>query len=871
MNITMKTVEHLKVLNDLSVSLCNRLYHLRSELIGRSNKRFSCLTDTEIAKTRSRLEKKFPSPPHESKKCSDWEAFFNNSSSIVSSLSEPYDLFMDVIDYSDCVKEAWKGITLGVADFKLSRNRNVMVVFLDALVGYMRVMKLFDGIEEKLTIVALHTAAYTLLNEYTVRPGSSNSSHEVGVAGSLADSTLKGRTDRLKLLMTECADLNRHFIDFFSSSMSCVRPIVLLLRDSVSLMNNYETLRKDGVLNPINEGDNMGLPSIKPLSSSCKVSIYTELMSLEQYYDYVVFIFIAFPSFLFQEQLVEVLRAVLSGRFLCCLWRDISINVHEELEKISSVYPSSADNLSAFPKGIKLKSILKSISRTSLATSGSTQQGRRSFLEAELGTLNQLVRAVPGLIAPKLPMLLACASLARSELTAYFRHAEAVSSSGDNGGGVYVRKDSRLHFNAEQYTTEDAVASLWHELSTAIDLIRKHHLLISNYYLEYLTVTDASALDTLVVEIDHKFDSVQPYLDSIRHELVAAGRSKNAAVEGMGAALRLSWDRIVSVVCSQLMLTALRGSLASFDALAQRMLFVCDRTWFAHEHGLHTVIDQFLDPYPIGWFRSSLLNSYALAMKDPHGLARYVFVFFEPFQSIGKNLHEEFIDERPQLYTKAVHLSNVMLINLSDFVITLTNLLWENLNILESQYQPLEAANRIERAMQLKTSSSSSKANSSAVEGLPGCESEVWAKQKIAKFVLIKQHLAWLTTAARSKGLFTVATREYIPELFLREQLVGFFQSRFHALFLSDKDSSSSGTTVTTVMQRFSSSLHKLTCGCRSLQYTLRFMNMSIDSIVTDLWFRECQDTANAVSTPGLPLTLNAQLTKDKLICKLSR
>ena len=139
MNITMKTVEHLKVLNDLSASLCNRLYHLRSELIGR-NKRFSCLTDTEIAKIRARLEKKFPSLPHESKKYSDWDAFFNNSSSIVSSLSEPYDLFMDVIDYSDSVKEAWKGITLSVADFKLSRNRNVMVVFLDALVGYMRVM-----------------------------------------------------------------------------------------------------------------------------------------------------------------------------------------------------------------------------------------------------------------------------------------------------------------------------------------------------------------------------------------------------------------------------------------------------------------------------------------------------------------------------------------------------------------------------------------------------------------------------------------------------------------------------------------------------------------------------------------------------------
>ena len=53
------------------------------------------------------------------------------------------------------------------------------------------------------------------------------------------------------------------------------------------------------------------------------VSLYTELQSLERYYEYAAFAFLAFPALLFQEPCLEVLRLVTASRVVVCLHRDI--------------------------------------------------------------------------------------------------------------------------------------------------------------------------------------------------------------------------------------------------------------------------------------------------------------------------------------------------------------------------------------------------------------------------------------------------------------------------------------------------------------------------------------------------------------------
>jgi hypothetical protein len=70
---------------------------------------------------------------------------------------------------------------------------------------------------------------------------------------------------RLKVLLADCADLTRHFVDLFAPSLVFFKPILLQLRDSLAVMERCEDLRRDGLLNPINEEAGMSLPTLKPV------------------------------------------------------------------------------------------------------------------------------------------------------------------------------------------------------------------------------------------------------------------------------------------------------------------------------------------------------------------------------------------------------------------------------------------------------------------------------------------------------------------------------------------------------------------------------------------------------------------------------
>jgi hypothetical protein len=53
------------------------------------------------------------------------------------------------------------------------------------------------------------------------------------------------------------------------------------------------------------------------------VSLCTELTSLDRYYEYVAYSFVAFPALLFQEPCLDLLRLVTNSRLVVELFRDI--------------------------------------------------------------------------------------------------------------------------------------------------------------------------------------------------------------------------------------------------------------------------------------------------------------------------------------------------------------------------------------------------------------------------------------------------------------------------------------------------------------------------------------------------------------------
>jgi hypothetical protein len=58
------------------------------------------------------------------------------------------------------------------------------------------------------------------------------------------------------------------------------------------------------------------------------VPVCTELASLERYYEYIAYSFLAFPGLLFQDAGVELLKLVTSSRLAVEMFRDIVRTFH---------------------------------------------------------------------------------------------------------------------------------------------------------------------------------------------------------------------------------------------------------------------------------------------------------------------------------------------------------------------------------------------------------------------------------------------------------------------------------------------------------------------------------------------------------------
>ena len=104
------------------------------------------------------------------------------------------------------------------------------------------------------------------------------------------------------------------------------------------------------------------------------------------------------------------------------VYRGCTLNVHAELEYLSKWFPPRGYP-GRWPRDLKLAKLFKEWSKTATQQCGLKHRERRAYLLGELEVCRGLLDAVPGLAAPKAPLALAAAALARDELLWALRHA----------------------------------------------------------------------------------------------------------------------------------------------------------------------------------------------------------------------------------------------------------------------------------------------------------------------------------------------------------------------------------------------------------------------------------------------------------------
>jgi hypothetical protein len=722
---------------------------------------------------------------------------------------------------------------------------------------------------------------------------------------------------RLKTLIDENAHVLKHFNDVFQPYQQIVLDICSEFKDSVQFASNSEMIRNMNLFNPIYEtNQQLSQPSTKPvrhnnifffffmicnsifgfyqLSPVNDSSAYLEMLTLHKYYDFIVFSFLACPSFLFQEKNLSLLQLVTDYRLFTVIYRDFTINIHHELEKVQTMYESTPTAvIPVTPKGYKLKVQLKNLSRNSLTNVPLKQRSRRLVLLQDLKKLNLMVSITPALIAPKFPVILSCCSMLKQEISHFFHHYPL---SAEAAHIPYWRRDSKGYYKIEEYQRCTDIGSCLHELSTMITQIMTFQGFIKSYYTEYIVNYDFKVLAQFNTEIFQvHFPSMQPTFQSIIQRVEEFKHSKmnnnnvnvadSTELNPLFIDIRKEFTHLLFHLSHQSFNDHIKNAGNAYSAIfvPEFLNFLQHLTF---NDSLELLIKQFVDPYEIIWNQKQFLTIFTKYLNNsfpgqPHDNAaakkskksgagddlsnevwnissnpNYILAFFSPLESVLNNVDGYCLEEMSKIGSHAVTLTNQMLSMISELVVNNIRQLWEFYNKLESQYHPLEAIKRVEKLMDGKHGKSSMEMMMMDAS-LPGYESEELAEKSIYKFIYLQKFLTFLIKACQMKKKMIVYNQEYHLSNYLKEQVVLFIKNKFVNLFIlemSQPSTNARGSFLASastdsvennsslIMNRFSSTAHKFFYGMKIFQFIYQLLDLNINQLIQSLLVTHLND-----------------------------
>lgn len=625
-------------------------------------------------------------------------------------------------------------------------------------------MLLFSSLKDRKTLVALYAATSIFLNSNIDEP--------------------KENLSKVPTLIAHSEDVYLHFITTFkslsSNSASSVtsnnkfKNMMLQFKSSIIFGDDSEKLINMSVLNFMLEGDQMGMPAIKKMPQQgsnpavdTNLSAYTELMNYERYTTYIICSVLAVPILLYDNDIFQLYQMVASKRHFMTIFREEVFSIHAELEKISYEYISKKDapHISITP-GFKLKTALRSVAKEAAKTAGLRARSRRSYLHSELKSVNLLLKTIPGLMAPKLPQILALSSLVKTEIVDFFVHLE---------GQDNIRKDIRKHYQIQD--THDNIFPFLESLCELVKVIKGNSGLAKIYYTQFVSINDLRVVSPLCERCSRSVPSLQPYFDQILESLKTL--SSSSAEKGINLeTFRLNWDRVMETICCGVNDNVTRDIY--FESLLDRMHSTGERTMFIDR--LDFLIEAYGEPYEVFWYAPKLLGNYKKCLSQAEKSPLYPSVALSALwipTLAHSNLHAEALYEANTLEESSHNLTDTLLSILEECVISQFKDLWDHLFSLDLQYQPVEAGKRIVKAMKAKRNSILKGSDS-----LPGEESEGWAAVSIDKFMKIKSFLALLSASVNNWKTFRVYNRKYHLVKFLTQRLRAYVNEQVADVFI---------------------------------------------------------------------------------------
>jgi len=477
------------------------------------------------------------------------------------------------------------------------------------------------------------------------------------------------------------------------------------------------------------------------------------------------------------------------------------MNVHDELEKSFGAYVElpkerhqrdgvSLTKAKGAPKDhFKWNKFLKECSTLSLSC-GQKHKEKRALLTAEMDSILSIIAANPGLIAPKMPVLCALASMARAELLFYCCHLHAQ----DN-----VRKDMRKYLQASDFLPlHHDISKLLHQLMEIISLLHKYHSIIVSYYSTFLSTTDLRIISGLVDEVGGLISPLgeqhESLLGSFLVDLSNIGSipiadscnippSMNkfdtkvftdSPFNQKLRAYRLNWNRLSAVLSTSMVpvlgksrrqsfvgatsaassAAAAASASSNILALASRMNETVNRSRYIDD--MDGIIQDYLSPHEAWWFVDRLSdefrNSLQCQQSEVHGHLSnpntlFIGGYFAFANCVGRNVDHSVSDESEVIAASVLRYYSTLVASLRETFLDSLHRLEELRFIFESATHPAEASARLRRTIHGKSQGG----GGGHQEAYPGVESEYHERtpsgSNFSQLMRHSQHIGYIVAS----------------------------------------------------------------------------------------------------------------------------
>nr|WEL12754.1 NCK-associated protein 1 [Halisarca dujardinii] len=529
-----KFAEKLFILNERGSGILIRLYNIKKGCQDPASKP-PFLSDKSLESAIKHLVKKFPVA--ETKGAAALSPLSPLQKDLVAALQNSYNTFVDVMEFKDVTQEVITAMASNNIMLDISINFGVCSLLLELVALYCSVMLLLAQIEDRRALVALYNHAYDLSR------GSSETNYP-----------------RLAQLIVDYDSPTKKFPeDFGAISLFISRALVSLTKLYLRRNQPAEQMRAQQVLSVSHSPNLMLQPSVSNEMAG-------EFLSLERINRWILLGFLTCVNRLSDPGAFDLLKHALQDGFSVSICRDETLLVHAAYEHLLSSSKDKADRK-------KASEVLETAGQ-SAQTAPAVHREKRRYLRATLNELRLLLADAPGLLGPKLVVVLTALSMARDELHWLYRHA--------NSPAPKKQKINPADF------TDSTVPELLFQVIEVRNLVLRHRRIVQTYYRKYMGNYHGAYLRDLAQQIPMapEFESVlmSSFVDTLMR---LGGKEGEAMKEFDFQPLRLDWLRMqtyISAPKSPMKITEhLRFALA-MNTITTHSSFVDDIDRVLKEH-----------------------------------------------------------------------------------------------------------------------------------------------------------------------------------------------------------------------------------------------------------------------------------------------